>query len=213
MSWPHSSADLEALGQQLVANSAGALTSAHVAFGELNLTAQEPRIVEALTYLRDSHAFQQLIELTAVDYPERARRFDVVYMLLSMTRNLRVRIKIEADEDTAVPSVTGVYPNADWSEREAFDMYGVFFSGHPDLRRILTDYGFHGHPLRKDFPMTGYVEVRYDDELKRVVYEPVRSVEWRNWDFLSPWEGVEKGFAPIPGDEKVAIEDKSGGKS
>ncbi|MFC3069973.1 NADH-quinone oxidoreductase subunit C [Phenylobacterium soli] len=213
MSWPLTSAELEALGQTLVANSAGALTSASVAFGELNLTAQEPRIVEALTYLRDSHAFQQLIDLTAVDYPERTRRFDVVYHLLSLTKNQRVRVKIEADEETAVPSVTGVYPCADWYEREAFDMYGVFFSGHPDLRRILTDYGFHGHPLRKDFPMTGYVELRYDDELKRVVYEPVRSVEWRNWDFLSPWEGMEKGFAPIPGDEKGVLEDKSGGKS
>jgi NADH-quinone oxidoreductase subunit C len=212
MSWPVSEKDLAKQGKALVANSAGGLTGFQVAFGELTLTGQAPRIVETLRTLRDAHGFQVLIDLTAVDYPERERRFDVVYHLLSMTRNQRVRIKLETDEDTAVPSITSVYPSADWYEREAFDMYGVFFSGHPDLRRILTDYGFHGHPLRKDFPMTGYVEVRYDDELKRVVYEPVKSVEWRNWDFLSPWEGAEPGFAPIPGDEKVAIEDKRGAK-
>ena len=127
----------------------------------------------------------------------------MVYHLLSMTHNRRVRIKVQTDEDTPVASATAVYPAANWFEREAFDMYGIFFSDHPDLRRILTDYGFHGHPLRKDFPMTGYVEVRYDEELKRVVYEPVKSVEWRNWDFLSPWEGIERGFAAVlPGDEK-----------
>jgi NADH-quinone oxidoreductase subunit C len=172
----------------------------------VNLTAPADRIVEALTSLRDhpDFRFSILIDVCGADYPERALRFDVVYHLLSMTQNLRVRVKVQADEDTAVPSVTGVFPCADWYEREAFDMYGVFFEGHPDLRRILTDYGFHGHPLRKDFPMTGYVEVRYDDELKRVVYEPVKSVEWRNWDFLSPWEGAEPGYAPlIPGDEKA----------
>jgi NADH-quinone oxidoreductase subunit C len=201
--------ELAKVGKTLVANSAKRLTGFEVAFGELAVTAQAPQIAGVLEYLRDVGGFQQLIELTAVDYPERERRFDVVYLLLSMTRNLRIRVKIETDEDTAVPSVTRVFPNADWCEREAFDMYGVFFEGHPDLRRILTDYGFHGHPLRKDFPMTGYVEVRYDDELKRVVYEPVKSVEWRNWDFLSPWEGAEPGFAPIPGDEKVKIADKS----
>ena len=148
-------------------------------------------------------AAADLIDLSGVDYPEREKRFDVVYHLLSMTRNLRLRLKVQTDEDTAVPSVVSVFPAADWYEREAFDMYGVFFDNHPDLRRILTDYGFHGHPLRKDFPMTGYVEVRYDDELTRVVYEPVKSVEWRNWDFLSPWEGAEPGYAPIPGDEKA----------
>ena len=212
MSWPHSDKDLAKIGKTLVANSAKRLTSFEVAYGELNLTAQAPQIAGVLEYLRDTGGFQQLIELTAVDYPERQRRFDVVYLLLSVTRNLRVKVKIAVGEDDAVPTVTKVYPNADWYEREAFDMYGVFFEGHPDLRRILTDYGFHGHPLRKDFPMTGYVEVRYDDELKRVVYEPVKSVEWRNWDFLSPWEGAEPGFAPIPGDEKVKIEDKRGAK-
>jgi NADH-quinone oxidoreductase subunit C len=205
MSWPPSVEALEALGQEIVANSGGSITSYHVAFGELNLTAQAPQIVGALSFLRDQHKFQQLIELAGVDYPERERRFTVAYLLLSLTRNLRVRLTVETDEDTAVPTVTGVYPNADWYEREAFDMYGVFFEGHPDLRRILTDYGFHGHPLRKDFPMTGYVELRYDDELKRVVYEPVKATEWRNWDFLSPWEGAERGFAPLPGDERAAL--------
>ena len=203
MSWPPTAEALDALGQEIVAKSGGAITGHHVAFGELNLTAQLPQIVGVLTALRDQHQFQQLIELAGVDYPERERRFTIAYHLLSLTRNLRVRVLLETDEDTAVPTVTGVFPNADWYEREAFDMYGVFFEGHPDLRRILTDYGFHGHPLRKDFPMTGYVELRYNDELKRVVYEPVNATEWRNWDFLSPWEGAERGFAAIPGDEKA----------
>ncbi|THD59722.1 NADH-quinone oxidoreductase subunit C [Phenylobacterium sp.] len=206
MSWPQPLPMLEKLGQEIVANAAGAITGYEVMYGEVNLTAQPNRIVEALTNLRDhpDFRFSILIDICGADYPERERRFDVVYHLLSMTRNLRCRVKIQADEDTAVASVTSVYPSADWYERETFDMYGVFFEGHPDLRRILTDYGFHGHPLRKDFPMTGYVEVRYDDELKRVVYEPVKSVEWRNWDFLSPWEGAEPGYAPlVPGDEKA----------
>ena len=205
MSWPLAPEALEMLGQAIVADSAGAVASYSVAFGELTLTAPLPRVIEALRLLRDhkDFQFQQLIDLCGVDYPERAQRFDVVYHLLSLTKNHRVRLKVQTDEDTAVPSATGVYPGADWFEREAFDMYGVFFDGHPDLRRILTDYGFHGYPLRKDFPMTGYVELRYDDELKRVVYEPVKAVEWRSWDFLSPWEGAERGFAPLlPGDEK-----------
>ena len=203
MSWPASTPELEKLGQEIVANGAGAFTGSFVAYGDLTVTAQMTRIVEALTYLRDVQGFQQLVDLAGVDYPERERRFDVVYHLLSLTRNRRIRIKVQTDEDMPVPSIVAVYPSADWYEREAFDMYGIFFEGHPDLRRILTDYGFHGHPLRKDFPMTGYVEVRYDDELKRVVYEPVKSVEWRNWDFLSPWEGIEKGYAALPGDEKA----------
>jgi NADH-quinone oxidoreductase subunit C len=211
MNWRVSDDDLTALGQRVVANSAGAIGGFHVAFGELTVTAPAHRIVDVLTYLRDAADldFHQLIELCGADYPQRPRRFDVVYQLLSMTRNRRIRVKIETDEDSAVPSVVGVFPVADWFEREAFDMYGIFFSGHPDLRRLLTDYGFHGHPLRKDFPMTGYVEVRYDDELKRVVYEPVKSVEFRNWDFLSPWEGAEyakpgQGYPHlIPGDEKA----------
>jgi len=203
MTWPVTTPELEQLGQHLVADGAGLFTRYEVAFGDLSVTAQLPRIVDAIRTLRDAEKFEVLIDLCGVDYPERERRFDVVYHLLSMSRNLRIRVKVETDEDTAVPSIVSVFPTADWYEREAFDMYGVFFDGHPDLRRILTDYGFHGHPLRKDFPMTGYVEVRYDDELKRVVYEPVKSVEWRNWDFLSPWEGMERGVSPLPGDEKA----------
>jgi len=200
MSWPVTDDTFETLGQQILADGAGAFTDATVAFGELTLTGPAAKAVEALTILRDRFGFHQLIDLSGVDYPDRPLRFDVVYHLLSMTRNARVRFKVQTDEDTAVPTATGVFPCADWYERETFDMYGVFFSGHPDLRRILTDYGFHGHPLRKDFPMTGYVELRYDDELKRVVYEPVKSVEYRNWDFMSPWEGADY---VLPGDEKA----------
>jgi NADH-quinone oxidoreductase subunit C len=195
---------LAALAEQITAKAAGAVTGSTIAFGELNIEARADQIVPLLTLLKDDadFQFQQLIELCGVDYPERPLRFDVVYLLLSLTKNLRLRIKVQTDEDTAVPSVTGVYPNADWCERETFDMYGVFFSGHPDLRRILTDYGFHGHPLRKDFPMTGYVEVRYDDSLKRVVYEPVKITEYRAFDFLSPWEGAQYA---LPGDEKAKV--------
>ena len=208
--WRVDDAALEEFGELIVANSAGAIGGFQVAFGELTVVAPTHRIVDALKFLRDSAdtQFQQLIDICGADYPQRARRFDVVYHLLSLTQNRRVRVKLETDEDTPVPSVTAVYPVADWFEREAFDLYGIFFEGHPDLRRILTDYGFHGHPMRKDFPMTGYVEVRYDDELKRVVYEPVKAVEWRNWDFLSPWEGAEyarpgQGYPyGLPGDEK-----------
>ncbi|MFN9034280.1 MAG: NADH-quinone oxidoreductase subunit C [Alphaproteobacteria bacterium] len=198
MSWPVSEDTLSALGADIAAG-AGPGVAASTAYGELALEAPAGRIVEVLTLLRDRFGFQQLTDLTGVDLPDRAQRFDVVYHLLSFTRNLRLRVKVRTDEDTAVPTVTGVYPCADWYERECFDMFGVFFSGHPDLRRILTDYGFHGHPLRKDFPMSGYVELRYDDELKRVVYEPVKSVEYRNWDFMSPWEGASY---VLPGDEK-----------
>lgn len=195
---------LAELAEQIAAKAAGAVNGSAITFGELNIEAQADQIVALLTLLKDDadFQFQQLIELCGVDYPERPLRFDVVYLLLSLTKNLRLRIKVQTDEDTAVPSVTGVYPNADWCERETFDMYGVFFSGHPDLRRILTDYGFHGHPLRKDFPMTGYVEVRYDDSLKRVVYEPVKITEYRAFDFLSPWEGAQYA---LPGDEKAKV--------
>jgi len=195
---------LAALAEQITAKAGGAVTGSTIAFGELNIEARADQIVPLLSLLKDDadFQFQQLIELCGVDYPERPLRFDVVYLLLSLTKNLRVRIKVQTDEDTAVPSVTGVYLNADWCERETFDMYGVFFSGHPDLRRILTDYGFHGHPLRKDFPMTGYVEVRYDDSLKRVVYEPVKITEYRAFDFLSPWEGAQYA---LPGDEKAKV--------
>jgi NADH-quinone oxidoreductase subunit C len=160
-------------------------------------------IVRVLTYLRDQPncQFKMLVDLCGVDYPEREQRFEVVYHLLSPRQNQRIRIKISTDEETPVPSVTGVFPGADWFEREAYDLYGVLFTSHPDLRRILTDYGFEGHPMRKDFPLTGYVEVRWDDELKRVVYEPVElKQEFRNFDFLSPWEGTDY---VLPGDEKA----------
>jgi NADH-quinone oxidoreductase subunit C len=204
MSYGLSDDDLTALGQRIVADGKGGVTSFEVAHGELNLHAPSARIVEVLTHLRDHPAcrFQQLIDLCGADYPERAQRFDIVYHLLSLTKNHRVRVKVRTDEATPVPTVTGVYPCADWFEREAFDMFGVFFDGHPDLRRLLTDYGFQGYPLRKDFPMTGYVEVRYDDELKRVVYEPVKITEFRAFDFLSPWEGAQ-GTYVLPGDEKT----------
>ena len=174
-----------------------------IAHGELTLVVQGAEIVRALTFLRDDPAllFKELVDLCGVDYPSRERRFDVVYHLLSVRHNQRLRVKVETDEATPVPSVMSVFPTADWFEREAWDMYGILFSGHPDLRRILTDYGFEGHPLRKDFPMTGYVEMRYDEEQKRVVYEPVQlRQDFRNWDFLSPWEG---GGGLLPGDEKA----------
>jgi NADH-quinone oxidoreductase subunit C len=170
----------------------------------LTLTAQAADIVPILRFLRDDARclFWCLIDVTAIDWPSRERRFDVVYHLLSPKHNARIRVKIETDETTPVPSVIEVFPNADWYERETYDLYGVVFTGHPDMRRILTDYGFEGHPLRKDFPLTGFVEVRYDDELKRVVYEPVRlTQEFRNFDFLSPWEGTEY---VLPGDEKAS---------
>ena len=177
---------------------------AQVAFGELNLVAHRDRIVEVLTSLRDRFGFQQLLDVCGADYPDRVERFEIVYHLLSMTRNVRVRVKVATDEQAPVPSVIAVYPSAGWFEREAFDMYGVLFSGHPDMRRLLTDYGFQGYPLRKDFPMTGYVEVRYDEEQKRVVYEPVKlTQEFRNFDFLSPWEGAEYPLPVLPGDEKA----------
>ena len=197
------STDLEALGQAIVANAAGAITTYSVAFGELTVTGPAGRVVDALTFLRDNPdcRFHQLVDLCGVDYPERPLRFDVVYHLLSLVKNHRIRLKVQTDEDTAVASVADLFPAANWFEREAFDMYGIFFSGHPDLRRLLTDYGFHGHPLRKDFPMTGYVEVRYDEEQKRVVYEPVKLVqEFRSFDFESPWE---KMTPALPGDEKA----------
>ena len=177
--------------------------STDIAFGEMTIAARADRIVQVLAFLRDDPMcrFIQLIDLCGVDYPERGRRFDVVYHLLSMHNNLRVRVKLEVGEDESVPSVREVFPCADWFEREAFDMYGIVFSGHTDMRRLLTDYGFEGHPLRKDFPLTGYTEVRYDDQMKRVVYEPVKLVqEFRNFDYLSPWEGASY---VIPGDEKA----------
>ncbi len=170
---------------------------------ELMVRARRDLIVKVLTFLRDdvNCRFQQLMDVCGVDYPEREKRFEVVYNLLSLTHNMRVRVKVETDEETPVPSVSGVFSSATWWEREAWDLFGIYFSEHPDLRRIMTDYGFDGHPLRKDFPLTGYVEVRYDDEQKRVVYEPVKlTQEFRTFDFLSPWEGVQ---GVLPGDEKA----------
>jgi NADH-quinone oxidoreductase subunit C len=192
---------LKAIGDKALASLPGAVVAAREAYGELTLSAEAARIVDALTFLRDDPAcqFVCLTDLSGVDYPEREKRFEIVYLLLSPKLNRRVRVKIETDEATPVPSVVSVFPAADWYEREAYDMFGVLFDGHPDLRRILTDYGFDGHPLRKDFPMTGFVELRYDDEEKRVRYEPVNlTQEFRQFDFLSPWEG-----APPPGDEKA----------
>lgn len=198
---------LTPLGAQMVGELG---VEAQVAFGELTLIAPRERIVEVLTALRDRFEFQQLLDVCGVDFPDRAERFEVVYHLLSMTRNVRLRVKVLTDEVKPVPTAIGVYPAAEWFEREAFDMYGMIFSGHPDMRRLLTDYGFEGHPLRKDFPMTGYVEVRYDEEQKRVVYEPVKlTQEFRNFDFLSPWEGAEYPLPPLPGDEKAEAGSKA----
>ena len=173
------------------------------AVGELMLIVEGARIVDVLTTLRDDPGcrFEVLIDICGVDWPARENRFDVVYHLLSPRLNQRIRIKVETDEETPVPSAVDVFPAANWYEREAYDMYGVLFSGHPDLRRLLTDYGFQGYPLRKDFPLTGFVEVRYDDDAKRVVYEPVKLVqEFRRFDFESPWEGPDY---TLPGDEKA----------
>ena len=169
---------------------------------ELSFTVDRDLLVEAMTALRDQAHYQQLMEVAGVDYPDRPERFEVVYHLLSLTRNHRIRVKVSADEDTPVPSVTALWPVAGWLEREVFDMYGVIFSGNTDLRRILTDYGFKGHPFRKDFPLTGHVEMRYSEEEKRVVYEPVKlAQDFRSFDFMSPWEGAQY---VLPGDEKVA---------
>ena len=170
-----------------------AVLSTQITFGELTISVGGHNLLEVLSFLRDAPGceFKILIDICGVDYPNRERRFDVVYHLLSVAQNSRIRVKVETDETTPVPSSASIYPAANWFEREAFDLYGILFSGHPDLRRILTDYGFSGHPMRKDFPLTGYVEVRYDDEQKRVVYEPVKLVqEFRDFDFLSPWEGA-----------------------
>ena len=179
------------------------LTKAEITLGELTLETEATDIVAVLSFLRDDAQCQfiSFIDICGADYPARPRRFDVVYHLLSPRQNQRVRIKVQTDEDTPVPSATAVYPGADWFEREAYDLYGILFTGHPELRRILTDYGFDGHPLRKDFPLTGFVEVRYDDEAKRVIYEKVElKQEFRNFDFLSPWEGTDY---VLPGDEKA----------
>jgi NADH-quinone oxidoreductase subunit C len=199
---------LEALGHAVAGALPGAVTGftvtpyAHTV-GELTVRANAGDIVAVMKHLRDDPAckFQAFVDITAVDWPQREHRFDIVYHLLSPTRNARIRVKIEVGETTPVTSIIGVFRGADWFEREVYDLYGVVFTGHPDMRRILTDYGFEGHPLRKDFPLTGFVEVRWDDEQKRVVYNPVQlAQEFRNFDFLSPWEGPDY---PLPGDEKA----------
>ncbi len=186
----------EALGDTVV-------TGWNVAYGDLTLSVVRESVPETLKFLKSDARclFDCFIDIAGVDYPERKRRFDVVYHLLSPRQNLRIRVKTSTDETTPVPSVVDIFPAANWFEREAFDLYGILFSDHPDLRRILTDYGFQGHPLRKDFPLTGYVEVRYDEDLKRVVYEPVKlAQEFRSFDDISPWEGAEY---LLPGDEKA----------
>ena len=177
--------------------------TADIAYGELTLTVAAADILDVLSFLKTDPLcqFVSFIDICGADYPQREKRFDVVYHLLSPRQNKRIRVKVKTDEDSMVPSATGVFPGADWFEREAYDLYGILFSGHPDLRRLLTDYGFEGHPLRKDFPLTGFVEVRYDDEAKRVVYEPVElKQEFRSFDFMSPWEGTDY---VLPGDEKA----------
>ena len=194
---------IDNLGQQVAASLGGSVQSKIAAFGELTITVPRDQIIAVLKRLRDDPAlqFECLVDICGVDYPSRPERFEVVYHLLSLRKNQRLRVKVSTDEGTPVPSVIPVFPGANWFEREAYDMYGIQFSDHPDLRRLLTDYGFRGYPLRKDFPTTGYVEVRYDDELKRVVYEPVKlTQEFRNFDFMSPWEGADY---ILPGDEKA----------
>ena len=194
---------LNKLGDYLADRLGPAVLSSQVALGELSVEIDREQLVPVLEFLRDDPncRFGCLIDICGVDYPERERRFDVVYHLLSPWQNRRIRLRVKTDEATPVPSAVTVFPAANWFEREAYDLYGILFSGHPDLRRILTDYGFEGHPLRKDFPLTGFVELRYDDELKRVVYEPVKLMqEYRSFDFLSPWEGMDTA---IPGDEKA----------
>ena len=194
---------LEELAAHIELKRPNDVTATAVAHGELTVTVGLSGIADFVEFLRTDPncRFSTLVDITAVDHPERPERFDVVYHLLSPRQNARIRLKVMTDEATPVPSLAGIYPAADWFEREAYDFYGIRFSGHPDLRRILTDYGFEGHPLRKDFPLTGFVEVRYDDEQKRVVYEPVRlAQQFRDFDFESPWEGTEY---VLPGDEKA----------
>ena len=195
---------LEDMAMHVAGAMPGAVEVHTIAFDELTIAARADQIVPLMTFLRDDprYQFQTLVDLCGVDYPERGQRFEVVYHLLSMRRNKRIRVKIRTDEATPVPTLVNVYPAADWYEREAFDMYGILFNGHPDLRRLLTDYGFQGFPLRKDFPLSGHVEVRYDSEQQRVVYEPIKLAQaYRNFDFLSPWEGMNE---LLPGDEKAS---------
>ena len=194
--------NLSVLEETIAREIGGVVTSTEIIREELVLNVKRENIVKVLIFLRDdvNCQFKMLMELCGVDYPERENRFDIVYCLLSLTLNQRIRVKTQTNVDMAVPSVAGIFSSANWWEREAWDLFGIYFSDHPDLRRILSDYGFEGHPLRKDFPLTGYVELRYDDEQKRVVYEPVAlNQEFRNFDFLSPWEGMQN---LLPGDEK-----------
>lgn len=205
-------ARLDALGQTIVGALPDAALGHAVEVGELNISVDLSRIVEVARFLKtDSRCrFVNIIDVTAVDYPGRENRFDVVYHLMSPALNARLRLRGQASEATQVPSIISVFPGADWFERETYDLYGVIFTGHPDMRRLLTDYGFEGHPLRKDFPTTGFVEVRYDDQEKRVVYDPVRlNQEFRKFDFLSPWEGADY---LLPGDEKAAAAPKPPGE-
>ena len=211
-------ATLDTLGQTIAAALKGAVSGHTIAFGELTLHANAADIVKVATFLRDDPGckFVCFVDITAVDWPGREKRFDVVYHFLSPYINQRIRVKAEVGEGETISSLIGVFRGADWFEREAYDLYGILFTGHPDMRRILTDYGFEGHPLRKDFPLTGFVEVRYDDEQKRVVYDKVRlAQEFRNFDFLSPWEGTDY---ILPGDEKAGTQavkgqGSNGGKS
>ena len=201
---------LRDLGQQIQGSLPEAVTAYDVAYDELSLTVRREDIVAVLTYLRDDQncQFKQLVDICGVDHPNREERLEVVYNLLSLKQNQRIRVRLTTDGETPVPTSCEVFSSAIWFERETFDLYGVYFADHSDLRRILTDYGFEGHPLRKDFPLTGYVEVRYDNELRRVVYEPVNlHQEFRNFDFASPWEGI----LHLPGDEKAEGQDEGEG--
>jgi NADH-quinone oxidoreductase subunit C len=194
---------LEAISQAITGDLADTVVSHAIVRDELTVTVKPDEIVRVVRFLRDDPRceFRSIIDVTAVDWPQRENRFDVVYHFLSPTKNARVRVKVEVGETTAVPSIIDVFRGANWFERETYDLYGIVFTGHPDMRRLLTDYGFEGHPLRKDFPLTGFVEVRFDDEAKRVVYDRVKlTQEFRNFDFLSPWEGTDY---VLPGDEKA----------
>jgi NADH-quinone oxidoreductase subunit C len=194
---------LREIGEHAARSLKSGMRGFSIAFGELTIGADAGRIEAVMKFLRDDKKCQfiNFIDVCGVDYPTREKRFDVVYHLLSPKKNTRVRVKVQTDEQTPVASITGIFPGANWFEREAYDLYGILFTGHPELRRLLTDYGFEGYPLRKDFPLTGFVEVRWDDEVKRVVYEPVRlAQEFRNFDFMSPWEGTDY---VLPGDEKA----------
>jgi NADH-quinone oxidoreductase subunit C len=203
---------LEQLAEYLSAALPGAIAATEIRHGELSCRVADGALLQVLGFLRQDPKcrFTMLCDICGVDHPDRAQRFDVVYNLLSMTLNQRIRLKLAADEEQTVPSAVGLFSCAGWWEREAWDLFGIYFSDNPDLRRILTDYGFEGHPLRKDFPLTGYVEVKYDEDRKRVVYEPVRlKQEFRSFDFLSPWEGMDK---ILPGDEKASAPDESAAK-